>query len=258
MSSTSEIGHEKNIANFEDLISRCAGFGTAYNPSLNAIKVTNMNTLKTSASTAQTSATSMYNLMKSAGNNREVIFSPLKKLSTRIMAALKSCGATTQTINDALAYNRKLQGKRAKPIKEVTNSEANRTPGNETPIDPNVVMHISTSQQGYDSKIEFFAKLIDMLGTVPSYAPNETDLKLTALNALLTSMKTSNTAVITATTNFKTAMLTRNAILYKMTTGLVDIAQECKNYVKSVFGATSGSYKLVSGIKFTKRKGILI
>jgi hypothetical protein len=257
MSSTSEIGHEKNIANFEDLISRCVGFGTAYNPSLNAIKVANMNALKTSASTAQTSATSMYNLMKNASNNREVVFLPLKKLSTRIMAALKSCGATTQTINDALTYNRKLQGKRAKPIKEVS-TEENRTPSNETPIDPNVVIHISTSQQGYDSKIEFFAKLIDMLGTVPSYAPNEADLKLTALNALLTNMKTSNTAVITATTNFKTAMLTRNAILYKMITGLVDIAQECKNYVKSVFGATSGSYKLVSVIKFNKRKGILI
>lgn len=258
MSSTSEIGHEKNVANFEDLISRCVGFGTAYNPSLNAIKIANMNTLKTSASTAQASATSMYNLMKNASNNREVIFLPLKKLSTRIMAALKACGASKQTINDALTYNRKIQGKRATPIKEVTNAEENRTPSNETPIDPNVVIHISTSQQGYDSKIEFFSKLIDMLGTIPSYAPNEADLKITALNALLTSMKTSNTAVITATTNFKTAMLTRNAILYKDITGLVDVAKECKNYVKSVYGATSGSYKLVSSIKFTKRKGIMI
>ena len=259
MSSTSEIGHEKNAANFEDLISLCVGFGTAYNPSLNAIKIANMNTLKASASASITSATSKYNLMKSASNSREIVFEPLKKLSTRILAAIKACGAPIQTVNDAQTYNRKIQGKRAKPIKEVTNAEEDRTPSsNETPIDPNVVIHISRSQQSYDSKIEFFAKLIDLLGTIPMYAPNEADLKIPALNTLLTSMKTSNTAVITATTNFKTAMLSRNAILYKPVTGLVDVAQECKNYVKSVYGATGGNYKLVSAIKFTRRKGILI
>ncbi len=258
MSSTSEIGHEKNVANFEDLISRCVGFGTAYNPSLNAIKIANMNTLKTSAATSLTSATSNFNLLKNASNNREIVFLPVKKLSTRIMAALKSCGATVQTINDALTYNRKIQGKRATPIKEVSNAEENRTVDPNTPIDPNVVIHISTSQQGYDSKVEFFSKLIDLLGTIPSYAPNEADLKIASLNTLLANMKTSNTAVISATTAFKLAMINRNAILYKPVTGLVDIAKECKNYVKSVYGATSGSYKLVSAIKFTQRKGILI
>ena len=258
MSSTSEIGHEKNVANFEDLISRCVGFSTAYNPSLNAIKIANMNTLKTSAATSLTSATSNFNLLKNASNNREIVFLPVKKLSTRIMAALKSCGATVQTINDALTYNRKIQGKRATPIKEVTNEENRTVDPNTTPIDPNVVIHISSSQQSYDSKVEFFAKLIDLLGTIPSYAPNEADLKIASLNTLLASMKTSNTSVISATTAFKLAMINRNAILYKPVTGLVDIAKECKNYVKSVYGATSGSYKLVSAIKFTQRKGILI
>ncbi len=51
-------------------------------------------------------------------------------------------------------------------------------------------------------------------------------------------MKTANTAVITATTNFNGARINRNDLLYKASIGLVDVAQECKNYVKSVFGAT--------------------
>jgi len=37
MASTSETGHAKNVANFEDLISFCTGYGTAYNPSKAAI-----------------------------------------------------------------------------------------------------------------------------------------------------------------------------------------------------------------------------
>lgn len=44
-------------------------------------------------------------------------------------------------------------------------------------------------------------------------------------------------------------MLNRNAILYKDITGLIDVAREYKNYVKSVYGATSESYKLVNAIK---------
>jgi len=49
MTSTSETGHAKNVANFEDLISFCTGYGTAYNPTKNSIKIAAMNTLLASA-----------------------------------------------------------------------------------------------------------------------------------------------------------------------------------------------------------------
>jgi hypothetical protein len=49
MTSTSETGHAKNVANFEDLISFCTGYGTAYNPSKVTIKLPALNTLFTSA-----------------------------------------------------------------------------------------------------------------------------------------------------------------------------------------------------------------
>ena len=37
MPSTTETGHTKNVANFEDLISFCNGYGVTYNPSKDAI-----------------------------------------------------------------------------------------------------------------------------------------------------------------------------------------------------------------------------
>ena len=39
MASTSETGHAKNIANFQDLISFCQGYGTLYNPTKESLKI---------------------------------------------------------------------------------------------------------------------------------------------------------------------------------------------------------------------------
>lgn len=256
MASTSEIGHAKNVANFEDLISFCAGYGVTYNPILNAIKVANMNTLKTNASSALTAAVVAYTAFKSASNSREIVFEPVKKLSTKIMAALKACGATEQTIKDALTINHKIQGKRAKPSKADTVNNNSQTqmaidPNSDPPVD-NGPKTISVSQQSYDSLIEHMEKLINLLSATPAYNPNENELKVASLNTLLASMKASNTSVINANTTWSNARILRNDILYKKITGLCDVALECKNYIKSIYGASSAQYKQVSGLKFRK------
>lgn len=116
MASTSETGHAKNIANFEDLISFCTGYGSSYNPSKSSIKLTALNTLNTNAknslATVTTSATSFNNVV----NARIIAFDPLKKLTTRILNALSATDATDQTVNDAKTYARKIQGKRASNV----------------------------------------------------------------------------------------------------------------------------------------------
>lgn len=254
MSNFSEVGHAKNVANFEDLISYCTGYGITYNPILNAIKIANMNTLKTSANTAIGNVSANFTTFKNATNSREIVFLPIKKLATRIISALKACGVPEQTIKDALTINHKLQGKRAKAIVVPPNNNQNKIvdPNNNPPVD--LPKNISVSQQSYDSQIEFFGKMIDLLTSTPAYNPNEVDLKLLALNTLLSNMKTANTAVITATTNFSNARIARTKLLYTPVTGLVDVAGECKAYVKSVFGATSLEYKQVSKIHFKKQK----
>ena len=49
MASTSETGHAKNVANFQDLISFVTGYGAIYNPSKNALKLPQLNTLYTTS-----------------------------------------------------------------------------------------------------------------------------------------------------------------------------------------------------------------
>lgn len=248
MPNYSEVGHGKNVANFEDLISRCVGYGATYNPVLNAIKIANMNTLKTSAQTAQSNVLTTNTALKLAQDNQKDLFDTLPALATRIMGAVKACGTTPAIIKDAQSINRKIQGKRAKPIKEVS-TERQVDPNNPMPLDPK---HISAIQSGYDSMIEHFERLINFLSAIPAYNPNEADLKLSALNTLFATMKTTNTAHITATTNAMNTRILRNETLYKKVTGLLDVAQDCKDYVKSVYGAKSPRYKEVSAIQFRR------
>ena len=104
----------------------------------------------------------------------------------------------------------------------------------------------------YDNRLDNFAKLVNLLSTETGYNPNEADLKLTGLNTLLASMKAKNTAVINAITALSNARINRNKILYLDATSVFNTQSDAKKYVKSVFGATSPEYKLISKIKFTK------
>lgn len=51
-----------------------------------------------------------------------------------------------------------------------------------------------------------------------------------------------------------TVYINRNTILYDESTGLYEISQNVKKYVKSVYGASSPEFKNVSKIRFTNKE----
>lgn len=254
MASTSETGHAKNVANFEDLISFVTGYGAAYNPSKNSIKLAQLNTLFTSAKNSLTATNTALIPFNNAVNAREIAFAPLSKLITRIFNGLDATDASVSVVKDAKTIARKIQGKQATPKNVITPPTVNSTNTSATPAITNDTISISASQMSFDSRIENFSKLITLLTNEPLYIPNEVDLKLPALNTLLTSFKTTNTAVVNTTTPISNTRINRNKVLYTTTTGLYDIQLEVKKYTKSVFGTTSAEYKQISGIKFTKQR----
>ena len=245
MASTSETGHAKNVANFEDMISFCTGYGATYNPSKIAIQIASLNTLRGNAIIAVEDVNSANTAFINSTNARQIAFTPVKPLATRLVSALGATDATDELIKDAKTLNRKVQGSRkgkgAKP-------ETPPTPPDTATEDKK----ISVSQQSYDSIIENFGKLGELVISEPTYTPNEVDLQPATLLTFHNNLKATNTAVINATTSISNSRITRNQVLYAPKTGLYDIAQEVKKYVKSVFGATSPQYKQVSKIKFTK------
>lgn len=247
MASNSETGHAKNVANFEDLISFCTGYGATYNPVKVSIKLPALNTLRTAAQGALVAVTTASTAFINATNARVILFDPIKKLATRIVNALAATDASDEMIEDAKSINRKIQGTR-KSTKPPPPPPDNPDPDAPQPDGT------STSQQSYDSLIENFAKLVDLVASEPTYTPNEVELQVATLTTLVTNMRAANTAVVGATTDISNSRIARNKTLYLKDTGLYDIAQEVKKYVKSVFGATSPEYKQVSKIKFTKPK----
>ncbi|GAQ49938.1 TPA: hypothetical protein ACT5CK_002346 [Flavobacterium psychrophilum] len=240
MASTSEVGHAKNVANFQDLIEFVTGYGATYNPSKNSLKLPQLIALKATAETKLTDVISKNTAYNNKVNERMIAFGNLKSLSTRLVNALQTTDASDETINDAKGFNRKMQGKKASST--------------QTPTDPNAPAPatISTSQQSYDQLIQHLSGLKSVLEAEPSYTPNETELQVATLTTKIADLNTKNTAVATAYTNISNSRIARNETLYTSENGIYETAGEVKKYVKSVFGASSPQYNQVSGIKFNK------
>ena len=218
MASTTETGNAKNVANFEDLISFCTGYGASYNPSKASIKLAALTTKRTDAVNALAKVNSFLPPWTNAINAREEIFNPLSKLITRVVNAVVASDVPKEIIADVKTIARKLQGKRA------------------------------------SAKIENMDKLIQLLTAQAGYTPNEPELTVAGLTTVFTNMKTTNTDAVNAYTPLSNSRIDRNKILYDETTGLVTVAGDVKAYVKSVFGGTSPQYKQVSKLKFTTPK----
>ena len=245
MASTSEQGHNRNAANFDKLITHCVSYGTAYNPSKASIKIAAIQAQATAARNSLTAINTLTPAYKNAVAARTAAFKPLDKLITKVSNALKASDATPEVNDAAKTMIRKLQGRRATPKKTDEEKETAADAGEE-------IVEISTSQLSYDNRLDNFDKLIKMLAAIPQYAPNEADLKITALTTIYNDLKTKNTAVITAEIPLNNARITRNTLLYKDGTGVVDTAATIKTYVKSIYSTSSPQSKAISKLQFVK------
>jgi len=247
MSTSIETGHAKNVANFEKLITNVTGFGRAYNPSKESIKLSALNALLASAKSSINMVNSDEPGYKNAVSAREAAFAPLGKLITRANNSLKASNSSSQVDDSAMTLVRKLQGRRATPKMTDEEKKAAEAEGKE-------VNEISSSQMSYDSRIDNFDKLIKLLASEPEYKPNEVELTIESLTTLYNDLAAKNTAVINATVPLNKARISRDHVLYTPLSGIVDISVDVKTYVKSVFGATSPQYKAISGLKFINPK----
>ena len=240
MPSTSEVGHAKNVANLQKLTEQVITF-TNYNPPVENLKIVNLQALYTAASIKLTDVEDKRHANKNAITLRQSAFENLKSTSTKIINHLEILGLPQGTIDQAKSLNRIIQGGQKKTT---------------TPPDENVqpAPTVSISRQSYTQQAENFGILLQLLATIPSYAPNEDDLKLVNLNAYKDSLVSSTQSVDQTEAELNTKLIERDNLLYADGTGLYSIAQKVKKYVKSLYGATSPEYANVSNIQFTSRK----
>ncbi|MDR1681339.1 MAG: hypothetical protein LBS12_06115 [Prevotellaceae bacterium] len=288
MSSTSETGHVINIANLKRLTVVVTGFGTAYAPSAEKLKVAALATLHTKATNAVATLEGLNPPLLNAIDARQVAFEPLEKRATRILFVVQTIPLNATVIKAVKELVRKIHGGRAtpkrllRPVEGATPSVVLSTPPDasyeadvaafpaapvavapfpvaDTPLpvaDPLPPLHryISVSQRSFDQQIEHTSQLIAILDAEADYQPAETDLTVAALNTMLTAMRNTNNAAVAADVSVTAARAIRNEVLYAARTGLVDVALDVKRYVHGAFGSSSREYAMLKGIDFRKIK----
>ncbi|SDG43234.1 hypothetical protein [Epilithonimonas hungarica] len=240
MSSTSEVGHAKNVANLQKLTEQVSVY-TLYNPPVASLSVANLQTLYTTAVAKLSEVEEKRNANKNAIALRQTAFENLKPTSTRIINLLDILGLPEGTLNQAKTLNRTIQGTNKKP--KTTPSPLEGEGGG-----------ISTSRQSYTQQAENFGILLQLLTTIPAYTPNEDDLKLNNLTSYHASLVSATQPVNQTEAELNVKLIERDQIFYTDGTGLYSIALNVKKYVKGLYGATSPEYFNVSSIEFVNRK----
>jgi hypothetical protein len=243
MSKTSETGHATNVANFKKMVTNVTSLAEAYNPSKESIKLENLKAQYQVASKSIDAVTDALTATKTAIKAREAAFKPLGKLATKVSNSLKVSDAPSNVNETADSILNKLQGRKVSgkhSDEEMAAAEAEGQP----------IREISSTQTGYNDRIESFKSFISLLKTVPGYKPNEDELKVESLTAYCNLLDSTNNDVLTASNALDMARIARNKVLYTEKTGLCAVAADVKSYLKSVYGATGAEYKLTSGIKF--------
>ncbi|GGE41494.1 hypothetical protein EV200_101643 [Pedobacter psychrotolerans] len=243
MSKTYETGHAKNVANFETLITYLTSYGATYNPSNDNINLSSLNDKAIAARAITKQVNELIAINSNWVAGRAEAFEPLNKLSTRIFNALKASNLSTAVIDNAATNHRKIQGRRASA--KLTEEQKQQLAASGT-----VVNQVSASQQSFDSRLDTFEKQIQLLGTIPQYAPNEVELKVETLMNMYNNLLTKNRDVISKNAELSNVRLHRDQILYDPKTGMVALALNAKDYCKSVFGVNTPQYKQISGIIF--------
>jgi len=242
MASTFETGHAKNIAQFQTLIEFVKGYGAAYNPSKQSIQLPALVALKESAEAALADTLSKKTDYNNKVSERQLAFSDIGTLSTKLINALEASDASSGSISDAQLYQKKIWGKRATPL--------------QTTIDPNaeVPKTISVSQTSFDQLIQHLSGIKTVLEAEPGYAPNETELQVDTLATKIADLQAKSAAVTTAYTEISNSRIARNQTLYTSENSIYETAANVKKYIKSVFGADSPQFAQVKGLKIKNNK----
>ena len=239
MASTSETGHNKNVANFSTAYQILEEMNTLYNPSNSKIQLVNLDFVRSSLQITIAELNNNKPIYKNAVADRENAIAPLGKLMTKTLNYAKSIDISATDKENITAQAKKIRGDQ-KPKK--VNPETIETDG------------ISTSQMSYDSRIANLDTYINQLSSHPEYVPNETEIQITSLQTLQTNLITLSSAVNSAGNALITSRSNRNNILYNNDINVIQLIKDIKAYLKSLGDAGKPYYNAIVKLQFKNKK----
>lgn len=239
---TTEAGDKKVLGNFSKLIDLIAAEPN-YNPANPKLAKAALAAQLAAGESALLSVATNGASNKLAITDCQLAYDNLSPTALSSRDYLKASGAPTGILEDGQTYITKVTGgRKSKKIKD--------DPA--TPDDESKGSH-SASQMSRENRLGNFESYLEILKQVPSYNPNEANLKLTALLAYAADLKTKDTAVSTTAAALSQARGLRDQLLYLANDSIVNTALLIKAYVKAAFGANSQIYKQIKGLEFRRR-----
>ena len=238
MASTSEVGHNKNVANFGYTCQLLTEMGTLYNPSNPSIKLPALTTVNTAIGLSMDNISAKIPIYKNLVAERETVIAPLPSLVTRIYNYSKSTNITKNDEQHIFSIVKKMRGGSGK--KKVTDPTVTATKS------------ISTSQRSIDNMVGDLRLLIDQVSSFSEYLPNEDDLQIVSLEGYYDQLKSLNSQVNTAIDTMITARKDRDDLLYNNENNVIQLVNEIKAYLKSLGANARPYYKAVVALKFKK------
>ncbi len=245
MTTTTETGHAKNMANYDELLHDVGGLGKKFQPSKPNLALDFMKGVSIGCRNALNLVMKARATYQNAVDAREFIFSQISRLVSRILNTAEASDVPAGTVETCRSIARKIQGRRATKKRTEEEIQADKEAGNE-------YMEISASQKSYDNIVENFSMLVEQLTESPGYKPNEPELQTESLNKLIADLRQKNADIVSAKSALRDARSLRDELMYKDETGMVDIAMDVKAYIRGAFGPASAEFRKVQGLKFRK------
>ena len=239
MASTTETGHNKNVANFSTAYQVLQEMGSLYNPSNAKIQLVNLDPIRTSLQSVITVLNNKKPIYKNAVAAREIAILPLGKLMTKSSNYSKSIDISSTDKENITNLAKKIRGDQ-KP--RSVNPE---TTENEW---------VSTSQMSYDSRIANLETYTNQLASHSQYEPNETEIQIVSFQTLHTNLVALSTAVNSAGNALITARKNRNNVLYSNETNVIQLIKDIKAYLKTLGEAGKPYYNAIVKQQFKDNK----
>jgi hypothetical protein len=235
MASTTETGHNKNVANFSTAYQIFEEMGSLYNPSNSNLQLVNLAPIKVSLAGVITVLNDKKPVYKNAVADREIEIAPLGKITTRALNFAKSINISTTDKDNLASQAKKIRGDQNPKVVNPDTAEVDA---------------ISTSQMSYDSRIANLETYTSQLASHPEYAPNETEIQIASLQNYHQRLVTLSSLVNSAGNALITARKNRNDILYFNDTNIIQLIKEIKAYLKSLGQAGEPYYKALVKLQF--------
>jgi hypothetical protein len=236
MGKTNESTFANNVTNFQTLVSRVAGMGNGYAPTNGNITLASLKSLLIAAQAALTDSNTTQAFIKKTVDDRFNAFSNVRRYATQIVNAFRAQVNDAEAVATMVSINNKMRSRKKKDAKPELGSDSKKP--------------VSSSQQGFPNLVEHLEQMEKIVTLHNSYAPNEADLKIGAIQKKIVDLRAANDSIIQAQTALVQARLERNRIHFQKEVGINDVAKAVKSYVAATFGLKSAEYKQISGLRF--------